>query len=180
MSGQLLQVSWALSQARTQHGFSLGELSLVTPVLIAFLDHFDSPICRETVVDISQIRTPLETEGARIALVHRGGESDAKEYLRGFGLDRLARVSDPDRWLHRAVCLRRGGPLEWLASRGWEQGLEALPPEPAPGVGIGDPQRMPGIFLVFKEQVVEEYRHKVTGNRSGPLWLAAHPVGSLS
>jgi thiol-disulfide isomerase/thioredoxin len=174
--GQYLDVSRALHHAYTQHGTTLAAMSREDPLLIVFLRHFGCPFCRETIADVAQVHAQLAEEGARIAFVHMASEPEAEQFLRGYGMGDAARVSDPGQWLYRAFCLRRGGPLDLIGPGVWKRGLEALRGGHGFGLPVGDPLQMPGIFLVYREEIVQEYRHKTAGDRPDYLWLAARPV----
>jgi thiol-disulfide isomerase/thioredoxin len=178
VTDQILDVSQALRHAYTQHGSPLSEMSHEAPLLVVFLRHFGCPFCRETLADVARLRMQLADEGAEVVFVHMATDQEAAVFLRDYGMPDAARVSDPGQWLYRAFCLRRGGPMELMGPRVWKRGLEALRGGHGFGLPIGDPLQMPGIFLVYREEIVQEYRHKTAGDRPDYLRLAARPVPS--
>jgi hypothetical protein len=175
MAGQYLNVSQALFHARTHDGVSLGELSRAAPLLLAFVHQFDGLAGRETLAEVSLIRSELEAQGARVAVVHTRSEHDAAMRLRELGMQTLVQVSDPAGWLFRALCLRAGGAFELLGSQGWTQGLGSIRGRSHASAPQEAPVTMPRIFLVYKEEILREYRPKHAADRTDPLWMAPRP-----
>ena len=164
----------ASADVRDQDGESVDSLSTDQPVLLVFLRHFGCTFCRETLADLRVQRSRLEAAGVRIALVHMSPDADAAEFFARYGLDDVARFSDPGRGLYRRFALRRGdwGQLFGLAV--WFRGARAIF---ADGHGLGalagDGFQMPGAFLVLNGKIVREYRHETAASRPDYCKLAA-------
>jgi len=105
-------------------------------------------------------------------LAHLGPDAEARTFLDGLGQD-VVHVSDRGRWLHRAFRFRPGGPLEWMAHRMWLQDLGVVCGKRDAEGGIGGSSRGPGIFLVYREAIVHEYRQKPSDERPEDAWLGS-------
>ncbi len=95
-----------------------------------------------------------------------GSEAHGAKFLKKYGLDDLARVSDERRALYRAFGLRRGNILQILGPRVLWRGLigGALQRHRA-GRLAGDGLQMPGIFLIYHGHVVRSFIHQSIADR---------------
>ena len=153
-------VSLALRMARSQTGESLLSLSRRQPRLVVCLRHLGCTFCRESLDDLSRVRSEIEAAGTGVVLVHPASDEERADALfAGYGLDDLPRVADPERVLYRALGLERGS---WLAVLGprvfWRAGVAALRGH-RPSRAGGDVWQMPGVFLIHDGRIVEAFRH---------------------
>lgn len=166
ISDEILSLSDAMSDATTQGGVTVAELSYQSPVLLVFLRHFGCTFCREMLSDVSKNREVFEANGTRVVLVHMSPDDEAVEMFAQFGLEDVDRVSDPDRILYRAIGLSRGRLSQLFGARVWWRGIRAGLVD---GNGVGfpsaDPFQMPGIFLVQNGKVVRAFKHAHAGER---------------
>jgi hypothetical protein len=181
MTARVLDVPTALAHARTQSGTTLARLSRATPLLVVFVRGFDTVRCLESLTDVIRLRAKLESEGARIVLVHTVTDVEAVDRLRPFSLHDTVRVSDPGGWLDMAFRFRRGGPREWAAHElPARPAGTALPPTDIFGPPIGERQPPAGIFLVHREAIVQEYHHRLADDGPHRFWAAVLPRPSPS
>ena len=152
------------SDALTNEGPSLAELSFENPILAIFLRHSGCTFCREALSDISHHRKSIEATGVKIALIHMSSPSSFSIFARGYNLDDVLAVSDPDRRHYRALGLRRGN-LAQLC--GWNVWLRSAQSLFGHGLGRieGDGKQMPGVFLLFKGEIINRYIHTTAGDR---------------
>lgn len=157
---------------KTNVGVTLDELSRLSPVLLVFLRHMGCTFCREALADLAAMRRRIESEGARLVLVHMSSEETASRFFSRYGLEDAQRISDPERTLYRAFGLPRGrfgdvlGPKVWW--RGFQAGVLG-----GHGVGrlMGDGFQMPGVFLLFHGEILRSYRHQSAADRPDYLSL---------
>ncbi len=156
----------ALRLFRTNQGNSLEELNQKSPLMLIFLRHFGCTFCREALADLSQIRSEIEAQGQKIVLVHLSEEIRAHEYLKKYDLEEVEFVTDPQGQLYDSFELVRasfGQAFGWKAfARGFRAGIFK-----GHGVGKaeGDGFRMPGVFILHKNQIMEEFRHQSVADR---------------
>lgn len=154
-----------LAQVRTNEGRSLEETSRDRPALVVFLRHAGCTFCREALSDVAARREELERRGTTIVLVHMSDDSSARDFFRGYGLDDLPRISDPDRSLYRAFGLSRGRLVQLFGPYVWYRGLIAAIAGHGLGALAGDGFQMPGAFLVHRGRIVRAFRHQSAADR---------------
>ena len=126
---------------------SLLELTATHPTLVVFLRHLGCVFCRQMLGDLREHRAAIEKAGVKIALVHMASDRQAELVFRLYGLDDMARFSDPDRSLYEAFVLRRVTMSELLSADLWKRGPR------------GDPMQMPGVFLVDRGWIRARFVH---------------------
>lgn len=131
------------------------------PVLAVFLRHLGCVFCRQTLSDLRALRGELEAEGVRIALVHMASDRQAELVFRMYGLEDVARFSDPDRSLYQAMGLRRASMRELLSTELFKRGIEAcVRDRHAMGIPRGDPMQMPGVFVLHRGLILASHVHQ--------------------
>ncbi len=173
----VVPLDMALSLYQDADGTDLLEASRQQPQFLVFLRHFGCTFCREALADLAAINERLHSSGTRLVLVHMSSEQEARELFRGYGLDDVTAISDPDRVLYRAFALRRGSPTQLLGwsvwKRGWEAGVKQ-------GHGIGwlrgDAAQMPGAFVVSRGHVVAQFVHQTAADRPDYVVVAQEGV----
>ena len=82
-------------------------------------------------------------------------DAEAQDFFGKYGLQDLWRISDPERRIYRAFGLRKGTLGQVLGARVWSRGIfgGALLKHGI-GAGAGDVFQMPGVFVLFKGEVV--------------------------
>ena len=140
---------------------SLLEMTATQPTLVVFLRHLGCVFCRQMLGDLREQRADIEATGVRIALVHMASDRQAELVFRLYGLEDVARFSDPDRSLYEAFGLRRVTMRELLSTDLFKRGLEAcIHNRHAMGIPRGDPMQMPGVFLVDRGWVRARFVHE--------------------
>ena len=146
---------------------NLLDLSFQKPVLLVFLRHFGCIFCREALTDIARNRTGLESKGVQIILVHMSDYETAEGYFKDFGLLGIRHISDPACQFYSHFGLTKGNFNQLFGLKSWTRGFSI-----AVGDGIfpalkqiGDGFQMPGVFLIEKGDVKEQFIHKSAADR---------------
>lgn len=144
---------------------SVAALSDDRALLLVLLRQFGCAFARETLADLAARRAEIEAGRATIVLVHMAEDAHAQAMFARYGLDDVSRVSDPARTLYRAFGLGEARPMEVLSPHVLRRLAEAW----RAGHHLGLPQRygrqMPGMFLVFRGEVADGYRHRTVCDR---------------
>ena len=168
----------AVKEIVSKNGWDLESLSHESPLLVVFLRHLNCIYCRESLAELKRLRRQIEAEGIRIAAVHMGTETQAKELLSFFDLLDIERFSDPERRLYNAFGLERTtiarmlGPASWVGMV--RAGLKSrfLPGKKISGI-VGDVLQMPGVFLLNKGSIVGDFKPERVDKSPQYLELAA-------
>jgi peroxiredoxin len=172
----------ALAEARTQSGTSLAALSRQGPLVVVLLRHSGCVFCREAIADAAAALPRIEEAGARLVLVHQGDDDGLRAIAAGHGIERVDRVSDPEKRLYRALEVPRGSFGQLFGPAVWWPGLRALVRGHGLGPLVGDGFQMPGAFLVRDGAVVAAYRHAHAADRPDYAGLAcgvARPLAAV-
>lgn len=110
-----------------------------------------------------------------MAFVHLGSEEEAAPLFASYGLPDVPRVSDPSARLYEAFGLERAGVAEYLTPSVWGRFFQAV--THGVGIPVGDPMRMPGVFLLKDGEIVQAFRHKTVADRPDYDALSACPIG---
>lgn len=92
--------------------------------------------------------------------------SIAEEYIQRFGLSDLDSISDINCDLYQHFGLVKGNFKQLFGLRSWIRGFEAGVVQ-GHGVGrlLGDGFQMPGVFLLEKGQVINQFIHQYASDR---------------
>lgn len=156
----------AIEGVKDQRGESLGQISMISPVMVVFLRHFGCTFCREALSDLGRLRPEIEKLGTQLAIIHMSTDDEAEFMLGRYGLADVHRISDPFRRVYKAFELRRGTGSQLLGIGIWWRGFVAGVVE-GHGIGpiSGDALQLPGVFLIWKGKMVREFRHKTSADR---------------
>jgi peroxiredoxin len=165
----------ALRDYRTETGRNLLDLLDESPLLLIFLRHFGCSFCRQTLEDVSRIRSAIEAKGIRPVFVHLGTPERAKPYFDYYHLSDIERVSDPEATLYARPVFalpRKNAFSHFLIPAvlmGW---LRTLPKQ---GIGLiqEDGEQMPGIFYLRQRTIARAYRYKTIADQPDYLKLIA-------
>jgi len=171
---QNLSLADTLDKFHTQEGDSLYELSFQKPLFLVFLRHFGCTFCREAIGEIQAMRHEIEAEGVKIVFVHMGQTAEAEQYFDKYGFEAPSHVSDPQCVMYNTFHLKRGSFRQLFGLKSWIRGFEAGILR-GYGVGrlVGDGFRMPGVFVIYKGEVIKEYRHRHAADRPDYQGLAS-------
>jgi peroxiredoxin len=156
-----LKKSELMDLYETNKGESLSSLSNKQPVMLIFLRHFGCTFCKETLWYINKLRNDIEKKGTMIVLVHMHNESKAADELRKFNLENVITISDPESMLYKGFHLKRGTLSQVLGFKVWIRGMYLWITK---GAFVSSPEgvdtfQMPGIFLVFKGEIIKQFIH---------------------
>ena len=169
----------ALASTRTRDGQTLLGLSRTdgahAGLLLVFLRHSVCTFCRGALADLAKQRTDIRSRRVRVALVHMGPENpDTAANFAKYGLDRVPRVSDPDRTLYRDFELERGSFSQLFGLKCVLRGIKAgVLGRHWAGKLVGDGFQMPGVFLIRDGVVDYAYRHRSAADRPDYCEIAA-------
>ncbi len=151
-------------------GESLAEISERQPTMVIFLRFFGCSFCREAISDISQKRKKLESAGFRVMFVHMASDPEtAEKFFKKYKLFPVDHISDPEKVFYKAFGLARGTPQQIFGLMNWIRGFQATVVEghgaTNPTEELGDGFQMPGIFLVHKGTVLNQFIHRYPYDR---------------
>ena len=107
----------------------------------------------------------------RLALVHQAPDEQAAELFAKYGLDDVARFSDPQGELYERYHLGRGRLGQLLGPRVLWRALRSFFRGHGVGKPVGDPRRMPGAFLIDKGAIRRAFRPERVSDRPDYLEL---------
>ena len=114
---------------------------------------------------MAEKRATIEARGVRIALVHMGSEKQGAAFFAQYGLGDVARVSDPDRRLYKALDLGLARPNQLFSPSVWARGFKILLRHGHfIGVPHGNTFQMPGTFLVEGTRILGAHRHRTAAD----------------
>jgi hypothetical protein len=116
-------------------------------------------------------RAAIEASGTQVAFVHMASDEQAREVFDEFRLGDVPRVSDPSCTLYRAFGLERGRLTQIAGPSVWLRGAAAIL-KSGVRLPVGDTLQMPGVFLVFRGEIVVAFRHEHTSDVPDYLALA--------
>ncbi len=150
-----------LKEFETQTHENIYDLSCQSPVLLVFLRHFGCTFCREALSELAKSETEIRTTGTDIIIVYQKCYAKAECDLKKYELSHLKQISDPELLLYKYFNLRRGTPMQLFGIKVWWRFLK---------IGIfnkfglstpdkEDPYQMPGVFLLYKGEILKSYLH---------------------
>lgn len=156
----------------SQGSETISILSEERPVLLVFLRHFGCTFCREAVCELEKVRPQIERLGTRLVFVHLSSEERAKKFFRPHRFEDLPRFADPEGHLYEAFGLVRARWKQYLNPQSIARMLRAWAQGNIQGASDGDVERMPGVFLIYRGEVIKAFRHKLVSDRPDYVALA--------
>jgi peroxiredoxin len=155
---------WA-DMVTVNSGHTLTELADEKPVLLVFLRFFGCSFCREAISDISKKRKKIEDKGFTIVFVHMAPEPEiAERFFKKYKLFPINHISDPEKRFYKSFGLTQGTPVQIFGLMNWIRGFEASIIEghgnANPNQELGDGFQMPGVFVVYKGNIMNSFIHK--------------------
>jgi peroxiredoxin len=157
----------------SQTGKDIVAISQVQPALLVFLRHFGCTFCREAVCEIEKIRPNIESLGTNLAFVHLSNEDRARKFFAPHHFEDIPRFADPDGRLYEAFGLVRAQWHQYLNPRSIMRMFSAWSRGHMAGAPDGDVERMPGVFLIHRAEILKSFRHKLVSDRPDYLSLAS-------
>jgi hypothetical protein len=170
------EVAAVLQQYRTESGRTLLELVDQSPLLLIFLRHFGCSFCRQTLDDVSKLRSEIEARGIRPVFVHLGTPERAKPYFDYYNLSDVERVSDPQAFLYTQPVFdlaRKSAFSHFLVPKVWKAWLQGAIRKHGFGMIKDDADQMPGIFFLRQRAIVRAFRYKTIADEPDYLKLIA-------
>ncbi len=170
------EVAAVLQQYRTESGRTLLELVDQSPLLLIFLRHFGCSFCRQTLDDVSKLRSEIEANGIRPVFVHLGTPERAKPYFDYYNLSDVERVSDPQAFLYTQPVFdlaRKSAFSHFLVPKVWKAWLQGAIRKHGFGWLKEDADQMPGIFFLRQRAIVRAFRYKTIADEPDYLKLIA-------
>ncbi len=167
-----------LGQFKTQSGMSLKQLQATQPVMLVFLRHFGCTFCKEALGDLAQQRTSIENkQGIKLVFVHMADEEYASKYFANYSLADAPRISDPSCALYEVFDLQRASFSQVFGLKSWRRGAKAFFGK-GHGIGklVGDGFRMPGVFVVYQDEILQGFKHKSASDVPPYQELASCPI----
>lgn len=168
------ETHYTLDMFEASDGRDLQQISNQTPTMVLFLRHFGCTFCRESLTDIARLRHRIEASGTQVVLVHMlEDEAEATTQLAKYGLQDIPAIADPEGILYKRFNLKRGTVLQLAGPKVWVRGLWAgVVKGHGLGAEMGDIWQMPGVFLLFKGEVIKSYVHNSAADRPSYLEMA--------
>ena len=140
---------------------NLLKLSEERPLLIVFLRHKGCTFCRETLALLKKFEPDYKKKNLFPVVVMMSDQVSADEFVSMYGFSEVQVVSDQEKKWYRAFSLGRGG-LEALF--GWKvlkRGIfEGALLKHGIGKIEGDSLQMPGVFVVRRGEIVNQFRYE--------------------
>lgn len=115
--------------------------------------------------ELARLRRDIEAKGTQLAFVHMGDAEHGRALFAAHGLGDVPAFSDPEGRLYDAFGLRRVSFAHFFNPRVMWRGLKSILGGHGQGKMIGDPLRMPGVFLLHKGRIVRAFRHASASDR---------------
>ena len=144
--------------------------SLSGTTLVVLLRSFGCTFCREAMADVASARSAIEQSGANVAFIHGATVSEAAPWFQKYGLADVIAISDPDLDHYKAFGLGRTPVRALVDPQVWTRGAACALQHGFGVQTIAMMRQLPGVFLVQRERIVAEYRHRTGADR--PDYLA--------
>jgi peroxiredoxin len=170
------EMAAVLQQHRTESGRTLLELVDESPLLLIFLRHFGCSFCRQTLDDVSKLRSEIEAKAIRPVFVHLGTPERAKPYFDYYHLSDVERVSDPQASLYNQPVFslgRKSAFSHFLVPKVLKAWLQGGVRKYGIGMIKEDADQMPGIFFLRQRAIVRAFRYKTIADEPDYLKLIA-------
>lgn len=168
-----LPLSEMLKRFETHSGKSLKSLSDEQPLLLVFLRHFGCVFCHETLNILRDQRTEIAAEQVQLVLVHMGTPEEAQRQWSAHNLQEVEYTSDPGEKLYRAFRLKKGSFRQLFGTKTWMRRIEAgIFQHHLTGDLEDKARRMPGVFLIYRGEILKSYRHEYISDQPDYIALA--------
>jgi len=157
----------------TNRGESLDLIASKQKVLLVFLRHFGCTFCRETMADLANVRSEIESSDIKIVVVHMVKLGLAGDILKLYNLDDVSHISDPAQALYNRFGLHKVGFRALFGIRNWWRAFIAgVLKGHLVGKPSGDPYQMPGVILYHKKKVINNFEYKFISDRPNFMKVA--------
>jgi len=156
-----------LNEIITNKGNDLDSLSRSNPVILVFLRHFGCIFCKEAINDLADRKLELAYKKIKLVFVHMAEVAIADKFFNEFGLEDAEHVSDSECNIYKKFGLAKGKFTQLFGLKTWVRGFQ-ISKNTSHHMAvkqIGDSFQMPGIFVLFKGNIVDSYIHKTAADR---------------
>lgn len=152
-------------------GSPLRLLAERSPALVVFLRSFGCTFCREAMADVAAARDEIRKAGATVVFIHGGSETEADRWFAKYGLADVTRISDPTLAHYRAFGLGRTQVQAMVDPKVWTRGAVCALSHGFGAQTLELMRQLPGIFIVQRDRILAEYRHRSPADRPDYLRL---------
>lgn len=150
---------------KTNRGSSVAQISSDKKVLLIFLRHLACIFCREALKDIQKIRQELNDMNTEVVFVHMAENEIATEIFSKYDIPDILHISDINKEFYKAFGLAKGDFKQLFGFKSFLGMGRAGVKGHLPSSGlIGDPNQMPGVFVVEKENVTNYFLYNSVGD----------------
>ncbi len=150
---------------KTNSGETVAELSSNHQVLLIFLRHLACIFCREALKDIKKIKEQLDKFNTEIVFVHMTDNETANEIFENYKLPEVKHISDISKELYKSFGLYKGDFRQLFGFKSFiGMGRASLKGNLPSSNPIGDPQQMPGVFVINNEKVTNYFIYNSVGD----------------
>ena len=127
--------------------------------------------------DVASVKHAIHDAGASIAFVHGASPTEAAPWFAKYGLEDVVTVSDPALEHYAAFGLGRTSAAALVDPTVWARGAVC-----ALSHGFGTQtaammRQLPGVFVVQRDRVLAEFRHRSPADRPDYLVLVRDQTG---
>lgn len=143
----------------------LRHLSDATPTLVVLLRSFGCTFCREALADVAAVKPSIADAGVQIAFVHSESADEARPWFLKYGLSDVMQISDPTLAHYRAFGLGRTNVTSIVDPIVWARGASCALTHGFGAQSIEMMRRAPGVFVVQRDRILAEFRHRTPADR---------------
>ncbi|MGB3079099.1 MAG: SelL-related redox protein [Saprospiraceae bacterium] len=163
-----------LQNVKTQKGDSIWDLSFKSPVLVVLLRHFGCVFCKEALAELGKIQGIIRKQNTHLVLVHLSDSQTAESIFKSYGLENVDYVSDPDATVYQEFGLLKARLQQMIGLKVW---LRTFQQGVIKGHGLNNPAdgdvfQMPGVYLIWKGHVKDEYIHGTIADKPDYLKMS--------
>lgn len=141
------------------------DLSRNKPVMLVFLRHFGCTFCRETLVELSRLKSDFLQADVNLVLVHMSSAEYARQIFEIYELSGVEQISDPQQTLYKKYGLGRGKWWQLLGLPVVLRGISGVFRGHLPGKPAADPFQMPGVFVIRNNKVQAQFIHRYASDK---------------
>jgi peroxiredoxin len=157
---------------QTNAGNTVAEISQNKKVLLIFLRHLACIFCREALKDIRKIRSKLNEMNVEVVFVHMAKNEIADEIFETYKIPDIQHISDINKDLYMSFGLAKGDFKQLFGFKSFLGMGRAGIKGNIPSTGlIGDPNQMPGVFIIEDKKVVNYFIYNSVGDYPNYLGL---------
>ncbi|MFK7809991.1 MAG: SelL-related redox protein [Saprospiraceae bacterium] len=152
-----------LARMQTNKGETVHQISYEKPVFLVFLRHFGCVFCKEALSDLSHMLDNIRNRNIRLVLVHMAEDQTlAEKYFAQYKLKNVSHVSDPNMKYYQEFGLSKGSFSQLFGLKTWMRGFsdKVKPHKLELSKQLGDATQMPGIFTIYKSEIISSYIHR--------------------